>query len=161
MVIWYMNWILTSKLQSKCILDMKTTWKHRVESFLKKLMLFTGLFFHSLALYWAKQIIIFWMNGFWLTNLQLNSWSKGQVISKGNFGVCISSKKTIEFFKRISALASKTWFNQKQKIKGTSIFFWDHLTFRNYCKGSGPWTFPKTTPSNFFFAVIHHFSSFL
>jgi hypothetical protein len=53
------------------------------------------------------------MNGCWLTNLLLHSWSKGQVISKGIFGVCKSPQKFKRKLKRISYLPSKTWSNQK------------------------------------------------
>ena len=40
--------------------------------------------------------------------------AKGQLISKGHFGVFKSTKKTNEIFVRISALASKQWSNKRK-----------------------------------------------
>ena len=118
MVTWYMNWIPTSKLQSKCILHMKTTWKHRI-FYLPKYRCFSLIFFHSLALYWAKQIPNHILDEcFWLTNLQLNSWSKDQVISKGNFGgLSAYLPKSERIFKRIYYLASKRGLIKKSKAR--------------------------------------------
>ena len=43
--------------------------------------------------------------------------AKGQIISKGLFGVIVSSKKNNKIFLRISALASKKRSNQKSSVR--------------------------------------------
>ena len=52
---------------------------------------------------------------FYIAPYMLAGWLKGQLISKGLFGVIVSTKKPTKFFLRISGLASKKRSDQKIK----------------------------------------------
>ena len=64
-----------------------------------------------------------------------SSLAKGQLISKGNFGVFNSSKKPTWKFKFLPyptrAEIFRSFFG---RIENTKIFFWKYLTFRNETK---------------------------